>query len=80
MMTGFGFGFGGVLMMGFWILFLVFIVAGTVWLVSTFGRPQPRMGDGASSAVRILEERLARGEIDAEEFRTRRTAIEGAAR
>jgi putative membrane protein len=80
MMTGYGFGFGGVLMMGFWILFLVFVVAGIVWLVSTLSRPQTRLGDSGSSALRILEERLARGEIDADEFRTRRTAIEGVVR
>ena len=30
--------------------------------------------------VRILDERLARGEIDAEEFRTRRVALEGGGR
>ena len=80
MMTGFGFGFGGVLMMGFWILFWVFIVAGIVWLVSTLARSQARLGDGASTALRILEERLARGDIDSEEFRIRRAAIEGASR
>jgi putative membrane protein len=76
MMTGFGFGFGGVFMMLFW----VFVVAGIVWLVLALSQSQARVGGGASSALRILEERLARGEIDAEEFRTRRAAIEGASR
>lgn len=77
MMTGFGFGFGG-WMMAFWVLFWVFVVAGIVWLVLSLSRQQTRLGDGDTrSAMRILEERLARGEIDAEEFRTRRAAIEG---
>lgn len=74
MMNGFVFGFGGIFMMLFWVVFLVFMVAGAVWLVSVLGRSQ------ASTAQRILEERLARGEIDAEEFRTRRAVIGGGAR
>lgn len=70
---GDGYWFGGVLMMLFW----VFVIAGIVWLVLTLSRQQQaRSGGGESSAMRILEERLARGEIDAEEFRTRRAAIE----
>ncbi len=69
MMYGYDFGFMGVLMMLFW----VFVIAGIVWLVLAVARPQlPSRGD---DALRILEERLARGEIDAEEFRTRRSAI-----
>lgn len=71
MMDGYWFGFGGLLMLLFWI----FVIAGIVWLVLALSRSQVR-GGGESSALRILEERLARGEIDAEEFRTRRAAIE----
>lgn len=70
MMDGYGFGFGGFLMLLVW----VFVIAGIVWLVLTLSRQQTREGDG-SSAQRILEERLARGEIDPEEFRTRRAAV-----
>ena len=80
MMNGFAFGFGGVFMMLFWVLFWVFVVAGIVWLALTLSRSQAGSDGGASSARRILEERLARGEIDAEEFRLRRAAIEEAAR
>ena len=73
MMNGYWFGFGGVLMLLFW----VFVIAGIVWLVLALSRQQQlRGGGGESSALRILEERLARGEIDTEEFRTRRAAIE----
>jgi putative membrane protein len=69
-MDGSWFGFGGLLMLLFW----VFVIAGIVWLVLTLSRTQPRGGE-ESSALRILEERLARGEIDPEEFRVRRAAI-----
>lgn len=71
MMDGYWFGFGGLLMLLFW----VFVIAGIVWLVLTLSRSQfPRGGE--NSALRILEERLARGEIDAEEFRARRAVLE----
>ena len=76
MMNGYWFGLGGLMM----VLFCVFLIAGIVWLVLALSRPQTRGRDGAPDAIRILEERLARGEIDAEEFRTRRAALEGASR
>lgn len=74
MMGGY-FGFGWLFMLLFW----VFVVAGTVWLVLAIARSQGTAGptaEGGSRALRILEERLARGEIDTEEFRTRRAVIE----
>lgn len=71
MMYGNSFGMGGLVMLLFW----VFVIALVVWLVLTLSRSQARGSDGQSSALRILEERLARGEIDAEEFRVRRAAI-----
>ncbi len=76
MMDGYWFGFGGLLMLLFW----VFVIAGIVWLVLALSRSQFPRGGTESSALRILEERLARGEIDAEEFRTRRAAIAEAKR
>ncbi len=66
-----GYWFGGLVMMLFW----VFVIAGIVWLVLALARPQLRGGGDEPSALRILEERLARGEIDVEEFRTRRAAL-----
>ncbi len=71
MMNGYWFGCGGLLMVAWWVL----VVAGIVWLALTLTRSQSASPD-TSSALRILEERLARGEIDTEEFRTRRAAIE----
>lgn len=74
MMNGYWFGFGGLFMVLFW----VFVIAGIVWLVLALSRQQQAgSNSGEIGALRILEERLARGEIDAEEFRTRRAAIEG---
>ncbi len=75
-MMGYGFGFGGILMLAFW----VFVIAGIVWLLLTLSRSQGSqapLGDTRSSTLRILEERLARGEIDAEDFKTRRALIDG---
>lgn len=64
--------FGGILMLLFW----VFVVAGAVWLVLAVTRTQGR-GERNDDALAILAERLARGEIDTEEYRLRRTAIRG---
>jgi putative membrane protein len=75
MMNGYGYGLGGLFMVLFW----VFVIAAIVWLVPTLARPRITTG-GESTAKRILEERLASGEIDAEEFRVRRAAIEEAVR
>ena len=71
MMDGYGFGFGGLFMLLFWI----FLIAGVVWFVLTLSRQQQVRDGDAGSALRILEERLARGEIDPEDFRARRSAI-----
>lgn len=80
MMDGFAFGFGGVFMMLFMVVFWVFVIAAAAWLVLALTRSQARAGDGASTAHRILAERLARGEIDTDEFRTRRAELDGATR
>jgi putative membrane protein len=74
-------GFAGMLFM---VLFWVVVAAGAVWAVNALSRPRdvaagPRPEDGGG-AVRILEERLAKGEIDVEEFRSRRAAMQEHAR
>lgn len=72
--TWWGMGLGMLGMALFWIAVIVV----TAWLVL---RVAGVRGDGAtrtgSSALRILDERLARGEIDTEEFRARKAALEG---
>jgi len=70
-----GWGFAMMLFMG---LFWIFVIAGAVWIAATLAR---RQGDGGEStreraALRILEERLARGDVDVEEFKARKAAIE----
>lgn len=75
MMGGYGYGFGGLMMLLFW----VFVIALVVWLVLTVTRSQNQSASrdsGADSGLRILRERLARGEIDADEYRLRRTILE----
>ena len=67
--------FGPLMMLLFW----VFVIAGVVWLVLTLARPAERTG-GSSSARRILDERFARGEIDEQEFRARRAALDEGSR
>jgi len=71
-----GMGFG----MLFMVLFSVFIVAAAVWLVTTLTRPRDAGGNdrgaASSTAQSILGERLARGEIEIEEFRARKAALQ----
>ena len=53
------------------VLILGALVALGIWAVRRFSEPRCD-----SSARRILEERFARGEIDADEFRSRLAALE----
>ena len=67
MMTGFGMGFGSLWMILIWVL----IIGGGIWLVATLfpkasttnNNDQP--GD---TALTILQQRYARGELTKEEF------------
>jgi putative membrane protein len=60
---------------GMWWMPLVWLalLAFTVWLVVTLVRPTTRRSD--SRALEILEERFARGEIDPDEFESRRSEL-----
>ncbi len=53
------------------IIILGALVALGIWAVRRFSEPR-----GDAGARRILEERFARGEIDADEFRSRLAALE----
>ena len=75
-----GYGLGGPWMMALSVVFWVFVVAAVVWLVLVVSRGQGTSTGRSRSSLDVLEERYARGEIDAEEFRTRRGLIEGATR
>lgn len=73
MMGGAGW-FMGPLMMLLWVVIIVGLV---VLVFRWIGGPGDSGGrQGTSSARKILEERFARGEIDEEEFRKRKQALE----
>ncbi len=77
---GGGWGWGGwVFMAVMMVLFWAVIVAGIVMVVR-YSRdrsvPPPSMaGDGRDQARRVLDERFARGEIDADEYTRRRDLL-----
>ncbi|HKA69894.1 MAG TPA: SHOCT domain-containing protein [Actinomycetes bacterium] len=58
-----------------WLLVIVGLVGLVVWLVIRTNRPADVSGTGTDSARRILAERFARGEIDADEYARRRELL-----
>jgi putative membrane protein len=77
-----GWGAGGWLVMS--LTMMAFLAAATVlvvYLVRTTAGSHPARSDArdpsADQAVRILDERFARGEIDAEEYTQRRELLRG---
>lgn len=75
MMDGFGWGpgFGGIFMILFWVL----VIAGVVALVRWAGAGRSDGGERRRrTALDILEERYARGEIGREEFEQKRRDLE----
>jgi putative membrane protein len=73
MMGGWGMGwFGGVFMMIFWVLVLIGLIFLIKWLIQTTGSVKP---DAGNSALGILKERYARGEIDTAEFKEKKKVI-----
>lgn len=69
-----GFGFLGMLL--FWGLFLALIVGGVVFLVRQMSGERLSGATSDQTALRILDERLARGEISREEYQTLRAVLE----
>lgn len=65
--------FGGLMMLAFWGGIIILVVLLVRWLSS----PQPGDRGAGSTALRILEERFARGEIDKEEFEERKRYLSG---
>lgn len=61
-------------MIGMFVLWLL-IPAALIWL--GIDRTRTSTADPTTSALRILEERFARGEIDVEELRSKRLTIQG---
>jgi putative membrane protein len=61
---------GWTMMIAFWVVVILVVF----WAVRSSETPAWSRQDGA---FRILDERLARGEIDTEEYRERRAVLEG---
>lgn len=60
-------------MLLFWGLFLAVIVAGVVFLFRQFGGQRPH--EESDTALRVLNDRLARGEITPEEYQVIRARL-----
>jgi putative membrane protein len=69
---GFGMGYGGGFMWLFWILLIVAVV----WALKTFAGNGERTEKKDKSALEILQERYARGEIDQAEFEQKRKDLQ----
>jgi len=67
---GWGMGFGWLFMGLFWVLIIVGIVAAIKWFSD-----QP--GSRGKTALEILQERYARGEIQREEFEQKKRDLSG---
>lgn len=74
-MMGGGHGYGPSMMFGpvVWIVALGLVVAGIIWLVRRLDHATPQ--GGASSAMAELDLRLAKGEIDADEYSSRKKLL-----
>ncbi|WP_075957670.1 SHOCT domain-containing protein [Ornithinimicrobium sp. CNJ-824] len=73
--NGWGMGAGSIWMLLVWLLVLVAVVAVVALLVRSSGGRTSASG-GRSAARRILDERYARGEIDEQDYQTRRRRLE----
>lgn len=71
MLMGSGYGMGAFV----WIFWII-LIALVVWVFIAFtGRSRPSAGD-SETPMDVLKKRLARGEIDAEEYRRLKTELD----
>lgn len=71
MMWGLGMGLGWIWMLIFWAL----VIGGIVWAATQLSPGSRDPSDPAGSARRTLDERFARGDIDAAEYRELRDTL-----
>ena len=70
---GYGHGFGMIFAPILWLIVLGLVVAGVIWLVRRLdSQPAHR---GISNAIAELDMRFARGEIDADEYASRKKLL-----
>lgn len=76
-MMGWGYGYGAGMLFGpiLWIIVIGLVVAGVVWFVRSTENGAP--GKTGSGAMAELDMRLARGEIDAEDYAARKKLLNG---
>jgi putative membrane protein len=84
MMRGYGWYGGGMgwagwlVMASMMVVFWGVVIAAVVWLVHYSGHHHDERSsdaNGSEQALRVLDERLARGDIDAEEYTQRRDLL-----
>ena len=69
MMGGWGYGYGnGLAHMIIWVVILIAIIIGIVWLVRLLSAKDDRVLPRRRAGLDVLEERYARGEINREEY------------
>jgi len=71
---GLGMGFGGPIMVLFWVIVIIGGVVLVKWLVDQSSGSAKR---GEKTPMDILRERYARGEIDRDEYEQKRKDLEG---
>jgi len=71
MFDGHMYGLGGVFMWLFWFL----LIMGIVWIVKMLANPKDSSTNRTKSALEILQERYATGEIDQEEYEHKKRVL-----
>ena len=70
---GWGWGFGMLWMVGFWVL----VIAGVVLVAKWIAGASARSGPAPGTALEVLKKRYAKGEIGREEFDQKKRDLEG---
>lgn len=72
---GYGYGIGMMFGPVLWLIVLGLVVAGVIWLVRRMDHTAP--GKARGDALALLDMRLAKGEIDGEEYEARKKLLMG---